>query len=140
MRTLRGVVIALGALLLCAIFAPTSSANEWNKKTIVTFADPVEIPGQILPAGTYIFELADSNAYRHMVQVWDANQDDLLATIFAIPSTRSETADHSVFDFEERPGNSPMALKDWYYPGDISGQEFAYSFDYNSPSYTMYDK
>jgi hypothetical protein len=139
MRTLRGVVLALGALLLCATFAPTSNANEWNKRTIVTFGEAVEIPGQILPAGTYVFELADSNAYRQMVQIWDANQDDLLATVFTIPAARSEATGHSVFEMEERPGKSPMALKYWFYPGDITGQEFAYAFDYNS-SYPMYGK
>lgn len=140
MRTLRGVVIALGALLLCATFGPTSSANEWNEKTIVTFSQPVEIPGQILPAGTYVFKLADSNAFRDMVQVWNADQDNLLATIFTIPSIRPETTDHSVFEMEERPGKSPMALKYWYYPCEITGQEFAYPFDNNSDSYTLHGK
>ena len=34
---------------------PTSTvqADEWNKKTVLTFSQPVEIPGHVLPAGTY---------------------------------------------------------------------------------------
>jgi hypothetical protein len=133
MRTLRGVVLAaLGSLLLLAILAPVSNADEWNKKTIVTFSEAVEIPGQILPAGTYVFQLADNLSDRHIVEVWNADQDDLLAIIFAIPTERMEPTDNSTFEFEERPGNSPMALQYWYYPGDLIGQEFTYSYGSHS--------
>jgi hypothetical protein len=32
----------------------------------------------------------------------------------------------NVLKFTERPGNSPDALKAWFYPGESSGQEFVY--------------
>jgi hypothetical protein len=118
-------------LLLCATFAPGVRADAWNKKTIVTFSDAVEIPGQVLPAGTYVFKLADFISERHVVQIWNADEDQILATIFAVPSTRFEAPDQSIFEFEERPGNSPMALKYWFYPGDSTGQEFTYSHHSN---------
>ena len=38
----------------------TAYADEWDQKTIFTFSAPVEIPGQVLGAGTYVFKLADS--------------------------------------------------------------------------------
>jgi hypothetical protein len=131
MRTLRGVVLALCTLLLCTTLAPGGRADAWNKKTIVTFSDAVEIPGQVLPAGTYVFKLADFLSERHCVQIWNADETQILATIFAIPSSRLETADDSIFEFEERPGDSPMALKYWFYPGDSTGQEFTYSYHSN---------
>lgn len=133
MRTLRGVVLALGSLLLCATLAPSSKADDWNKKTIVAFNDAVEIPGQVLPAGTYVFKLANNSSYRHIVQIWNADEDQVLATIIAIPSIRLDAANRTIFEFEERPADSPMALKYWFYPGDTTGQEFAYSYrPYNS--------
>jgi len=121
MRILRGVALALCTLLLCATLAPGGRADDWNKKTIVTFNDAVEIPGQVLPAGTYVFKLADNLSNRHIVQIWNEDEDQILATIFAIPSTRFETQDQPIFEFEERAGDSPMALKYWYYPGDSTG-------------------
>jgi hypothetical protein len=133
MRTLRRVALAIGTLLLCATLAPSGRADEWNKKTIVTFSDAVEVPGQVLSAGTYVFKLVDNSSNRHIVQIWNADEDQILATIIAIPSTRFETPDGPIFEFEERSGDSPMALKYWYYPGDSTGQEFAYSYhSYNS--------
>jgi hypothetical protein len=131
-------MLALCTLLLCATLAPGGKADLWNKKTIVTFSEAVEIPGQVLPAGTYIFKLVDSTSDRHIVQIWNADEDQVLATIFAIPSTRFEPPDQPLFQFEERPGNSPMALKFWYYPGETTGQEFAYSY-HEIPSYNSYE-
>src|SRR5258708_12348504 len=94
---LRAVVVTIG--LLGATFAPGARADQWNKKTIVTFNDAVEIPGQVLPAGTYVFRLADSISNRHIVQIWNADEDQVLATIMTIPNWRFETPDHSPFLF-----------------------------------------
>jgi hypothetical protein len=127
MQTVRGVVFALCTVLFCAALAPGARADQWDRKTIVTFSDSVEVPGQVLPAGTYIFKLADAICDRHIVQIWNADETRILATTITIPSNHLEPHDRSIFQFEERPGNSPMALKVWFYPGDSTGQEFIYS-------------
>jgi len=114
-------------MLFGATLAPGARADQWDRKTIVTFGDSVEVPGQVLPAGTYVFRLADSPTDRHIVQIWNADETQILATTMAIPNTRFERPDKSIFEFEERAGNSPMALKVWFYPGASTGQEFIYS-------------
>jgi hypothetical protein len=126
-RKLIGVVIAICTLLLCATFAPSVLADQWDKKTVVTFSESVEIPGQVLPAGTYVFKLANSPSNRHIVQIWNADENEIRATILTIPATRLEVPDDSLFEFDERPSDSPRALKVWFYPGDSSGEEFTYS-------------
>jgi hypothetical protein len=136
MKTLRGAVVVWCTMLLFILFgaalASSARADQWDKKTIVTFSDDVEIPGQILPAGTYIFRLADSPSDRHIVQVWDGDENQLLATILTIPNTRFEPPDRTLFQFDERPGNSPMAVKVWFHPGTSTGEEFVYShYSYN---------
>ena len=127
MRDFRTLLLALCTALLCAIFVPGARAGAWEKTTIATFGAPVEVPGQVLPAGTYVFKLADSPSDRHIVQIWNQDQDHLIATIQAIPDYRPQPSGVPVFNFEERPGNSPMALREWFYPGDYYGQEFVYS-------------
>jgi hypothetical protein len=128
MKKSRQLFAVVCALLFSAVFAARSNADEWNKKTIVTFSDSVEIPGQVLPAGSYVFKLLDSSSDRHIVQVWTADQRQLIATIMAIPAQRTETRDRTTITFDERPGNSPMALRTWFYPGDTIGQEFVYRY------------
>src|SRR5438309_11030468 len=82
--------------------------------------------------GTYVFKLADTLADRHIVQIWNADETQIFATIRTIPNTRFEPPDKTIFEFDERSGDSPRALKVWFYPGDSTGQEFIYSrYSYN---------
>ncbi len=131
MKKLQGVVFAICSLLsfilFGAILTPGARADQWDKKTVVTFNDAVEIPGQVLPAGTYVFKLADLPNERHIVQIWNADEDQILATIMTIPKTRFEAPERTIFEFDERPSNSPAALKAWFYPGNSTGEEFTYS-------------
>jgi len=124
---LRGPVAAL----LCAglvgfAFAPTAAADEWDKKTVVTLSAPVEVPGKVLPAGTYVFKLLNSPSDRHIVQIFDKDEKRLYATVLAIPDYRLQPTGDTVIRFEERPIGTPEAIKAWFYPGDVYGQEFVY--------------
>jgi hypothetical protein len=115
----------LAALLLGATLA-TAQSPDTNNTTIVTFSAPVSLPGVTLPAGSYMFKLADSQVNRNIVQVFDKDRSKILATILAIPAERNQPADDTVITFAESPANSAPAIRYWYYPGDKRGQEFAY--------------
>jgi hypothetical protein len=106
--------------------APAAKADEWNKQTVLTFNEPVEIPGRVLPAGTYVLKLADIQSDRTVVQVFTEDQKQLLATIMAIPAYRIEPTDKTVLTFDERPAGAPEALHKWFYPGETYGLEFVY--------------
>ncbi len=114
-------LIALGAAL-----APRMKADSWNQLTKVTFSQPVEIPGQVLPAGTYWLKLLDSPSDRNIVQIYNADKTRQIAMIVAIPDYRLKPTDKTVITFDERSSNSPEAVKAWFYPGDNYGQEFVY--------------
>jgi hypothetical protein len=114
------------AAAMTTMLAPTARADEWNKKTILTFSGPVQIPGTTLAAGSYVFKLADIPGNRHVVQVFDKDEKKIYATLLAIPNDRLEPADKPVILFSERQAGSPQAVKVWYYPGDRIGDEFVY--------------
>jgi hypothetical protein len=118
----------LGALLclLYGSFVIPCQADEWNEKTIVTFSEPVEVPGAVLPPGKYVFKLADSQADRHIVQIMNAEENHIYATVLAIPSERMRPTGKTEMAFYEMPAGQPKALKTWFYPGNNIGQEFAY--------------
>lgn len=126
MRSWSALVTASAALLVCAGCLPALKADEWNKKTIVTFNEPVEIPGQVLPAGTYVFEVADMIADRDVVQIFNKDENHLYATLLAVPDYRLEPTGKTVINFEERASNAPEAVKAWFYPGDNYGYQFVY--------------
>jgi hypothetical protein len=129
MRIIKTAVVVLTLSFFGAMVAPSVRAqddNAYTKKSRVTFNQQVEIPGQFLPAGTYIVQLVDAPSYRHIVRFFNADQSKVVATVIAIPNLRLETTGKTVIMFDERPINSPEALKAWFYPGDNFGQEFVY--------------
>ena len=126
MKPFKVLFSLVAVALMSAVVLPSAQADTWNKKTVVTFNQPVEVPGQILPAGTYTFKLLDSPSDRHIVQIFNADGTQIIATILAINDYRLQPTGDSVMKFNERPGDSPDALRAWFYPGDNFGQEFVY--------------
>lgn len=114
------------AAVLTVALAPGARADEWDKKTILTFSGPVQIPGATLPAGSYVFKLADIPGNRHVVQVFDKDEKKIYTTMLAIPNERLEPSDKPVVLFSERASGSPQAIKVWFYPGNRIGNEFVY--------------
>jgi hypothetical protein len=114
------------------VFSPGAKADESNRKTVMTFSGPVEIPGVhlkgwgVLPAGTYVFKILDSQTDRHIVQIFNADETQIYATILAIPNYRLKVTGKTVVTFRERPAGQPEALRAWFYPGENYGEEFVY--------------
>jgi hypothetical protein len=106
--------------------APRATADESDQKTIFTFSDSVQIPGQVLEPGTYVFKLADSESDRDIVQVFNQDETHLYGTFLAIPDERLRPAGKPIITFEETVSGSPEAVKAWFYPGDNYGHEFVY--------------
>jgi hypothetical protein len=97
-----------------------------DRSTIVTISAPVSVPGVVLPAGEYLFRLADSNANRNIVQIYDKDKTKIFATLIAIPAERNEPSGDAVVTFRETPANQAPALRYWYFAGEKAGNEFAY--------------
>jgi hypothetical protein len=132
MNLLKAATTVFCMSLIGAALAPGAKADDWNKKTIVTFSGPVEIPGVhltgwgVLPAGTYVFKVLDSQTDRHIVQIFSKDEKVCYATILAIPNYRLKTTDKTAITFRERPAGQPEALRAWFYPGKNWGEEFVY--------------
>ena len=96
--------------LMAAVLAPVARADDWNRKTVITFSGPVEIPGVhltgwgVLPAGTYVFKILDSQSDRHIVQIFNKDETTIYATILAIPNYRLKATDKTVITFTRKTG------------------------------------
>ena len=132
MNLFKTVTTACVIALLGVILAPSANGDAWNRKTELTFSGPVEIPGVhlpgwgVLPAGTYVFKILDSQSDRHIVQIFNKQETTVYATILAIPNYRLQATDKTVITFRERPAGQPEALRAWFYPGRNWGEEFVY--------------
>jgi hypothetical protein len=124
MKQLALAVASIG--LLGVAIAPSARADQWNKKTILTVNETIQVPNKVLPPGKYVIKLLDSPSNRHVVQIFNGDESQLLTTILAIPNLRLQPTGKTVFGFWETPPGQPKALRAWFYPGDNFGQEFAY--------------
>jgi hypothetical protein len=132
MKLFKAATMTCYAALIGAALAPIGQADDWNRKTEITLSGPVEIPGVhlagwgVLPAGTYVFKILDSQSDRHIVQIFSKDERTIYATILAIPNYRLKATDKTVMTFSERPAGQPEALRAWFYPGRNWGEEFVY--------------
>jgi hypothetical protein len=121
-RTLLAIVTVS---CLGVVVPRTAAADEWNRETVLTFSQDVEITGKVPSAGKYVFRLADSPANRHVVQAFD-QAGRILATVVTIPAARLTATDYTRIMFEEQSAGVPFPIKKWFYPGDLGGEEFIY--------------
>jgi len=117
---LCGAALALSAVMFHA------KADEWDKRTVLTVDQPIQVTDTYLPAGTYVFKLATLSSERHVVQIFNADESHIVNTILAIPNYRLQPTGNSRFLFWETPPGNAKALRAWFYPGDNFGQEFTY--------------
>jgi hypothetical protein len=118
--TLCGIGIAAGVVVFRA------QADQWDKRTVLTVDQPIQVRDTYLPAGKYVFKLLNSSSDRHIVQIYNGDQSHIIDTVLAIPNYRLEPTGNSQFRFWETPPGSAKALRAWFYPGDNYGQEFPY--------------
>src|ERR1700689_1525296 len=119
------VMLFVGLGLLGGI-VQRAAADDFDQKTVFTFSGPVEIPGQVLSAGTYVFKLADSRSDRNIVQVFSEDEKHLYGTFLAISDERLRPAGKPIITFDETPAGSPEAVRAWFYPGENYGHQFVY--------------
>ncbi|HEY7285276.1 MAG TPA: hypothetical protein VH497_07530 [Vicinamibacterales bacterium] len=122
-------VFIAATALVAALPVSSARADERDELTYFTFSAPVEIPGTALPAGTYMFKLADPDGDRNVIRVLNKDGSKVFATFFGVPNERLTSSDEPIVTFEEAPAGAPEAIKAWFYPGDKTGREFVYPKD-----------
>ena len=120
----------LAIAFLCALgvsMAQRAHADESKETVKFTFSAPVEIPGRALPAGTYIFERADSEDFPDIIQIYNADRTALIATLQTIPVDRLKPSGDPAITFAQQGDGGPNVLVDWFYGDRLTGHMFVYS-------------
>jgi hypothetical protein len=125
--TLRRSIIACGAVVLLEAFlAGIAPGMPFEKRTTFTFSAPFSVPGVTLPAGSYVFRLADEVHGRDIVQVLGAEDGVSYGMFHTLRTRRGRPADKPEIHFLERASDMPIAIRSWWYPTDTQGYEFQY--------------
>ena len=114
----------LGLALAGGMLAPQARADEWDQKMVLTVDRAVQIENIVLQPGQYVVKLVDSQSDRHIVQIFNDNETQLLGTVLAIPDYRVTPTAIPKFTFYETRNDQPAAMRSWFYPGESLGQRF----------------
>lgn len=120
-------IVGLAVLFGSTAMLPSlAKADSVNQETTVQLTGPVEVPGMVLPPGQYVFKLADNQASRDIVQIFNQDQTHILATVLAVPAYRPEATGNPAIVLEERPNGNPEAIGEWFFAGESAGVQFVY--------------
>src|SRR5437879_5755554 len=75
----------------------TARADQWDKKTILTVNEPIQVRETVLQPGQYVFKLLNSQSDRHVVQIFNYDQSRIIDTELAIPNYRLQPTGDSRF-------------------------------------------
>jgi hypothetical protein len=122
------IISVIAAITFTLTLAVVGQADEWDQSTTIRFSAPIQIPGKkVLPAGTYLFKVLDSDVDQNIVQIFNSEGTRLYATVLTNPTDRPEPTGNTEITLAEQAPGSPDALLTWFYPGRLTGHEFVYS-------------
>ena len=126
MNVYRKITLATLVVIAAAVvITPNAHAQILEEKVTVKFSEPVEIPGEVLPAGVYIFEAVENG---HTTRIVSADEKKVYATLLTMPDQLlTEPMDQATVILGESPDGGPQRVTAWFYPGDSVGYQFIYA-------------
>ena len=124
-KHLRGAMLASVAALVWCLGASTATADDYNRRTILTIEQPMVVPGATLTPGTYTFILSNPESSRDVVNILREDGTPVISAHATRVSRNNEKRDLALFVALNEKGEMPM-MKGWFYPGDRDGYEFVY--------------
>ena len=113
-------------LTMLTLGISTAHAQPADNRTYFTFSAPVTLPGITLPAGKYLFRVADPDTSRKVINILNADGTKSLAMLHTIPNKTPEAPKDPEIRFMETSAKVPPPVKSWWYPGRSIGYEFIY--------------
>lgn len=97
-----------GAALLATVAIPSLRAGETDNKVAMTFSGPVEIPGQVLPAGTYIFKSLGEDT--NVVVIMNKDETKPIRVVLPRPVITAKVPEKVRVRFAEDTGNKTESV------------------------------
>src|SRR5882724_9600983 len=110
---IRKTYIAIGLIIAFALFLEIAAhAAVADQATQITFSQPIQVPGQVLPAGTYLFKLLNSDNL-DIVQIFSSDGTHLYATLETVPTEGRQSVDDTTVTLVEQGTGKPDVLLKW---------------------------
>lgn len=126
MTNRKSLRIAFATALLAMVVGASGHAWGFSHENRFTFSRPVALPGVVLPAGEYSFDVASPTSL-DVVVVRNPRSGKVLYMGFANIVQRPKTlANGTPITFAEAPASEPRPISTWYEIGESTGHQFLY--------------
>jgi hypothetical protein len=119
----RKIFAVFGLAFAVLMTLSPARASEIDQATKLTFSEAGQIPGQILPAGTYWFAVTELN----VVQIFNSDRSSVYATLRTASAEHLQAVSNTQITFADQARMRPQVIVTWFYPGRTIGHEFLYS-------------
>jgi len=125
MKLNQKLITAAVATATLFLTNPSVRAQEigFQGKITATFSAPVEVPGEVLPAGTYVFEMLKPGT---LTRILSADEKHIYATVLTVPDEQREPPGDASVILKKNDQGGPERVDAWFIPGDPVGCEFVY--------------
>jgi hypothetical protein len=126
MTNRKALRIGWAAAALALLVAVSGHASGFSHENKLTFNLPVALPGVVLPAGSYSFDVASPTAL-DVVVVRNPRSGKVLYMGFTTTVARPRTMSRGTpIVFGEATANEPRPIATWYEIGNLTGHQFLY--------------
>ncbi len=118
---------AAGVLFLGLATQPTHAWNTPSHRELITFSAPIALPGVVLAAGTYTFEVPNGGISNGLVRIVSRDYKHVYLTQFT-RIVRRPDADRALrVTFSEAAPGAARPVNTWFPRGEDDGRQFIYN-------------
>ena len=124
----RKIIHKLFVVALLGMLATSSiGAMDASRTTYFTFSKDVQLPGVVLPAGNYLFQIVNSWTEGNAVLVASRDRSKVHVVLLTNRIERPRSNDmQSRIVLGEVPAGQPPTVKSWFPEGETTGRSFIY--------------
>lgn len=121
------VLLAMATILVLAGSLPAAQADTNGKKITLEFKSATQIPGQVLPPGSYVFEAAGTQAGWNVVKIYNQDGSSQITTLLAYQNPQLKNTGEPILFYSRHAGIPYPVMEGWFFEGDSAAQQWAYS-------------
>ena len=124
--TKSGWLLGIICLVMASIAGPAVRADDPAQQATVTIQSPEQVPGSVLPAGTYMFRKTGAQSGWVIVQVYSKDGSALVTTILAYPNAKVASNGQNFVVYPANGSGTIPAMEGIVFTGDSTVEQFAY--------------
>jgi hypothetical protein len=121
-----GLFLAGAFLLASSLNSTVARADDSAKQATVTIQAPQQVPGSVLPRGTYIFKQTGAQSGWLIVQIYSNDGSALMTTVLAYPNPKLASNGQNFVTYPANGSGSIPAMEGIVFTGDATVEQFAY--------------